>query len=115
MSYDKSDFVITDGMHPADIADALWQDVDISRARELFDEMDVVQGALILAEADEKLQSALLEDRDPQIIANYLNLLSVDDGVDVLNELPDALRLETLCFVDSETAAELRHLTSYPE
>ena len=115
MAYDKSDFVITDGMHPADIADALWQDVDISRARELFDEMDVVQGALILAEADEKLQSALLEDRDPQIIANYLNLLSVDDGVDVLNELPDALRLETLCFVDSETAAELRHLTSYPE
>jgi magnesium transporter len=115
MSYDKSDFVITDGMHPADIADALWQDVDISRARELFDEMDVEQGALILAEADEKLQSALLEDRDPQIIANYLNLLSVDDGVDVLNELPDALRLETLCFVDSETAAELRHLTSYPE
>jgi magnesium transporter len=115
MSYDKSDFVITDGMHPADIADALWQDVDISRARELFDEIDVEQGALILAEADEKLQSALLEDRDPQIIANYLNLLSVDDGVDVLNELPDALRLETLCFVDSETAAELRHLTSYPE
>jgi magnesium transporter len=115
MAYDKSDFVITDGMHPADIADALWQDVDISRARELFDEMDVEQGALILAEADEKLQSALLEDRDPQIIANYLNLLSVDDGVDVLNELPDALRLETLCFVDSETAAELRHLTSYPE
>jgi magnesium transporter len=115
MSYDKSDFVITDGMHPADIADALWQDVDISRARELFDEMEVEQGALILAEADEKLQSALLEDRDPQIIANYLNLLSVDDGVDVLNELPDALRLETLCFVDSETAAELRHLTSYPE
>ena len=115
MAYDKSDFVITDGMHPADIADALWQDVDISRARELFDEMDVAQGALVLAEADEKLQSALLEDRDPQVIANYLNLLSVDDGVDVLNELPDALRLEALCFVDSETAAELRHLTSYPE
>ena len=115
MSYDKSDFVITDGMHPADIADALWQDVDINRARELFDEMDVAQGALVLAEADEKLQSALLEDRDPQVIANYLNLLSVDDGVDVLNELPDALRLEALCFVDSETAAELRHLTSYPE
>jgi magnesium transporter len=115
MAYDKSDFVITDGMHPADIADALWQDVDINRARELFDEMDVAQGALVLAEADEKLQSALLEDRDPQVIANYLNLLSVDDGVDVLNELPDALRLEALCFVDSETAAELRHLTSYPE
>ena len=115
MAYDKSDFVITDGMHPADIADALWQDVDISRARELFDDMDVAQGALVLAEADEKLQSALLEDRDPQVIANYLNLLSVDDGVDVLNELPDALRLEALCFVDSETAAELRHLTSYPE
>ena len=115
MAYDKSDFVITDGMHPADIADALWQDVDINRARELFDDMDVAQGALVLAEADEKLQSALLEDRDPQVIANYLNLLSVDDGVDVLNELPDALRLEALCFVDSETAAELRHLTSYPE
>ncbi|MDE0585737.1 MAG: CBS domain-containing protein [Planctomycetota bacterium] len=115
MVYDKSDFVITDGMHPADIADALWQDVDISRARELFDEMDVEQGAMILAESDEKLQSALLEGRDPQVIANYLNLLSVDDGVDVLNELPEALRLETLCFVDSETAAELRHLTSYPE
>jgi magnesium transporter len=115
MAYDKSDFVITDGMHPADIADALWQDVDINRARELFDDMDVAQGALVLAEANEKLQSALLEDRDPQVIANYLNLLSVDDGVDVLNELPDALRLEALCFVDSETAAELRHLTSYPE
>jgi len=115
MVYDKSDFVITDGMHPADIADALWQDVDISRARELFDGMDVEQGAMILAESDAKLQSALLEDRDPQVIANYLNLLSVDDGVDVLNELPEALRLETLCFVDSETAAELRHLTSYPE
>ena len=115
MAYDKSDFVITDGMHPADIADALWQDVDINRARELFDAMDVAQGALVLAEADEKLQSALLEDRDPQVIANYLNLLSVDDGVDALNELPDALRLEALCFVDSETATELRHLTSYPE
>ncbi|MAU93481.1 MAG: hypothetical protein CMJ93_04665 [Planctomycetes bacterium] len=115
MAQDKSDFVITNGMHPADIADALWQDVDINRARELFDDMDVAQGALVLAEADEKLQGALLEARDPQVIANYLNLLSVDDGVDVLNGLSDALRLEALCFVDSETATELRHLTSYPE
>ena len=82
MAYDKSDFVITDGMHPADIADALWQDVDINRARELFDDMDVAQGALVLAEADEKLQSALLEGRDPQVIANYLCLLYTSDAAD---------------------------------
>ncbi len=115
MASDHSDFVLNDGMHPADIADALWQDVDIERAREIFESMDIERGALVLAEADEKLQSTLLEERDPQSIGGYLSLLSVDDGVDVLNGLPDMLRLEVLCFVDSETATELRHLTSYPE
>ncbi|MBC8369890.1 MAG: magnesium transporter [Planctomycetes bacterium] len=115
MATDNRDLVIQEGMHPADIADALWQDVDIQRARELFEEMTVEQGALVLAEADDKLQRALLEERSPESIGEFLSHLSVDDGVDVLNLLPDSLRLETLCFVESDRATELRHLTSYPE
>jgi magnesium transporter len=114
MAIDNNDFVINEGMHPADIADALWQDVDISRARELFETLSMEEGALVLAEADEKLQQALLEELSPEKISTYLNNLSVDDGADVLNVLSSSQRLESLCFVDSEIATELRHLTAYP-
>ncbi|MDP6962694.1 MAG: magnesium transporter [Planctomycetota bacterium] len=114
MTTDDNDFVVSDGMHPADIADALWQDVDIDRGRQLFSNLGVEEGALVLAEADEKLQVGLLEERSPEEISQYLNHLSIDDGVDLLNLLPETQRLETLCFVDSEVATELRHLISYP-
>ncbi|MFT7517726.1 MAG: magnesium transporter [Myxococcota bacterium] len=115
MASDNGDFILSDGMHPADIADALWRDVELPRAREIFESMSIEQGALVLAESDDKLQAALLEERGPETIGEYLSYLSVDDGVDLLNILPPPLRLEALCFVESDMATELRHLTSYPD
>lgn len=108
-------FELEDAMHPADLADVLWQDINPDDARVVFNAMSTQERALILAEAEEKAQLVWLEGFEPEQIGEHLSFLSVDDGVDLLNALPIDIKLEALCFVESDIAGELRHLTSYPE
>ena len=91
-------FELEDAMHPADLADVLWQDINPDDARVVFNAMSTQERALILAEAEEKAQLVWLEGFEPEQIGEHLSFLSVDDGVDLLNALPIDIKLEALCF-----------------
>lgn len=106
-------FVPEDSHHAADLADVMWMDLEPEEARKVFHSLELTAAAEVLAEAEEKLQALLLEDSDPEFVGKLLSELSYDDGVDLLEELPEELRLEVMCFVNPEDAAELRHLSEY--
>ncbi|MDP7061522.1 MAG: magnesium transporter [Planctomycetota bacterium] len=106
-------FVPEDAHHAADLADVMWLDLEPDEAREVFHSLDLAAAAQVLAEAEEKLQRLLLEGADPEFVGQLLSELSYDDGTDLLEVLPEELRLEVMCFVTPEDAAELRHLSEY--
>ena len=106
-------FVPEDAHHAADIADVMWLDLEPEEARRVFHNLEFTAAAEILAEAEEKLQRLLLEGADPEFVGRLLSELSYDDGTDLLEVLPEELRLEVMCFVTPEDAAELRHLSEY--
>ena len=109
----EEEFVPQDGHHPADLADVLWMDLEPEEARRVFHQLNLKAAAEVLAEAEEKLQAILLEDTDPAFVGQLLSELPYDDGADLLEVLPEELRLEVMCFVNPEDAAELRHLSEY--
>jgi magnesium transporter len=102
-----------DSHHAADLADVMWLDLEPEEARQVFHSLELTIAAEVLAEAEEKLQRLLLEDADPEFVGRLLSELSYDDGTDLLEELPEELRLEVMCFVNPEDAAALRHLSEY--
>ncbi len=101
------------GLHPADVADVLWLDFEDEEARKLFRAMSEEQAAAVLAESELKHQAALLEGADPALIGRLLGRLPADDATDLLDELPESVRLEAMCFVTPEDAADIRHLAEY--
>ncbi|MFK5955656.1 MAG: CBS domain-containing protein [Planctomycetota bacterium] len=102
-----------EGQHAADIADVMWLDLDAEDARRIFFELELKEAAEVIAEAEETLQKRLLEGGDPEQVGKLLGELSYDDGTDLLENLAEELRLEVMCFVTPEDAAELRHLSEY--
>jgi len=100
--------------HPADLADVLWLDFEPEQAYRIFHEMPVEAAAEVLAESEEKLQARLLEHTEPERIGALLNELSADDATDILEHLPEQQRLEAMCFIKPEDAADIRHLSEYP-
>lgn len=106
-------FTPGEGQHAADLADVMWLDLEAEEARRIFLEMELHDAAEVLAEAEVPLQKRLLEDADPERVGRLLGELSYDDGTDLLEVLAEDLRLEVMCFVTPEDAAELRHLSEY--
>jgi magnesium transporter len=106
-------FVPADAHHAADLADVMWMDLEPEEARKVFHSLELKAAAEVLAEAEDKFQALLLEGADPEFVGKLLSELSYDDGADLLEELPEELRLEVMCFVNPEDAAELRHLSEY--
>ena len=102
-----------EGQHAADIADVMWLDLDAEEARRIFSELELEQAAEVIAEAEETLQKRLLEGSEPENVGKIIGELSYDDATDLLEILPEDLRLEVMCFVTPEDAAELRHLSEY--
>ncbi len=100
--------------HAADIADVMWLDLEPESAHRLFREMPIESAAEVLAEAEEKLQAILLSEMEPEQIGSLLNELSADDATDILEHLPEQQRLEAMCFIKPEDAADIRHLSEYP-
>lgn len=108
-----TDFQPGDGQHAADIADVMWLDLEAEESRRIFFELELEQAAEVIAEAEESLQKRLLEGIGPERVGKIIGELSYDDATDLLEVLPDDLRLEVMCFVTPEDAAELRHLSEY--
>lgn len=101
------------GLHPADVADVMWLDLEEEEARRLFRSFAEPAAAAVLEETEPKFQAVLLQDAEPALIGRLLGRLPADDATDVLEQLPEQVRLEAMCFVKPEDAAEIRHLAEY--
>jgi hypothetical protein len=101
------------GLHPADVADVMWLDLEEEDARRLFRALPEAEAAAVLEETEPRFQAALLDGAEPSLIGRLLGRLPPDDATDVLEQLPEQIRLEAMCFVKPEDAAELRHLAEY--
>lgn len=102
-----------DGMHPADVADVLWLDFEDEDARRIFRALPEEEAAAVLEETDLKYQAVILAGADPQWIGRLVGRLPADDATDFLEQLPEAMRGEVLCFITPEEAADIRHLAEY--
>ncbi len=107
-------FIPAETHHVADIADVLWLDFNKEEARRLFQTFPAELSAEVLAESEPKLQNGLLEGMDAEALAKLLELVSADDGTDILEVVGDELRQQVLCFIEPEDANDLRHLSEYP-
>lgn len=101
------------GMHPADVADVMWLDFEQDEARRIFRALPELEAAAVLEETELKFQAALLQDAEPSLVGRLLGHLPADDATDVLEQLPEQQRLEAMCFLKPEDAADLRHLAEY--
>lgn len=102
-----------DGLHPADVADVLWLDFEEDEARRIFRALPEESAAAVLEETEVRFQAALLQDAPPELVGRLLGHLPADDATDLLEQLPEQLRLEAMCFVKPEDAADIRHLAAY--
>ena len=106
-------FAPGDAIHPADLADVLWLDFEVEAARRMFEDMGDQLSAAVLEEAEPALRRRLLEGAEHEYIGKMVSLLNFDDANDLLEELPDEVRLEVMCYLPPEEARELRHLAEY--
>lgn len=102
-----------DGMHPADVADVLWLDFEDEDARRIFRALPEEEAAAVLEETDLRYQAVILAGADPQWIGRLVGRLPADDATDLLEQLPEIIRGEVLCFITPEDAADIRHLAEY--
>ena len=100
--------------HPADLADVLWLDMEKGEAQRIFRGLSPEEAAEVLAEGEPQLQEIVLEGMDPEELGSLLGKMPADDGADLLEVLSEEVRLQVMCFVDPEEAADLRHLSGYP-
>lgn len=102
-----------DGMHPADVADVLWLDLEEAEARRVFRALPEAEAAAVLEETDVRHQAKLLEGADPRYVGRLTSRLPSDEATDLVAQLPEDVRGEVMTFVAPEEAAEIRHLAAY--
>ena len=88
---------------PADIRDELWVHVEPD-----------VEGD-VLAEANDQVRAAILENMQPHEVAAATAGLDSDDAADILQDLPESFADEVLRSMDEQNRARIASILSYPE
>jgi len=101
-------------LHPADIAEIAHELTPEERAA-VFEALDDEIAADTLEEMHPTSQAALLRELPDEKAADLLDDVSPDDAADLLADLPKRRVSRLLALMDSEKAAEIRELLTYPE
>jgi magnesium transporter len=88
---------------PSEIRDELWVHVEPE-----------AEGS-VLAEANDRVRAALLENMAPQQVAAATASLDSDDAADILQDLPESRADEVLRSMDEQNRARIASILSYPE
>ena len=101
-------------LHPSELADLLE-----SLPSEIRDELWVhiepeVEGD-VLAEANDRVRAALLENMAPHQVAAATESLDSDDAADILQDLPESRADEVLRSMDEQDRARISSILFYPE
>ena len=101
-------------LHPSELADLLE-----SVPGDIRDELWVHVGADVegdvLAEANDEVRAALLENMRPQEVAVAASSVASDDAADILQDLPESRADEVLHSMDEQNRERIESILSYPE
>lgn len=103
-------------LHPADIADIL-EDLDGHGREMIFSTLDPELAADTLSEIDdEDLQVSLLQNENPEKVAEIIENMDTADAADLLNELDEAKADAIISNIeDHETQEEIQELLEFDE
>ena len=73
------------------------------------------QEALVVNELPDELRSAILIDRDPEVLAGIVEKLDDDDVADILHELPEDVTGQVLAIMDEQYRQRLQTVLSFPD
>ena len=99
-------------LYPADVA-LLLRHLPDEEAKQLFRWLPAERASDTLAEMEDDLRAALLDDLARPVLRDLLDALDTDDAVDVLADLPDEVALQLL--PDLEDTEDLTELMEYGE
>ena len=106
--------VLTQDLHPADIADL----IGLLSEEDRLALIDMETGALapdVLAELDDDLRQSVVNGMDPSQVAEAVTELETDDAAFVLEDLDEVKRAEILAEVPLEDRLALHAAFDYPE
>lgn len=105
---------LVEPLHPADIADL----IELARA----DERDGLVAALagivdvdVLAEMNEHVRETLIDEMEPQQLADFAGQLNTDDAVALLEDLEDDEQRAVLRAMEPDDGAAIEQALSYPQ
>ena len=101
-------------MHPAAVADAL-ESLPVKPRETLWGLIDPVQEGEVLSHLQDPVRSELLEHMRPQEVAEVTQALDTDDAVDIIQDLPEAMRDSVLFSMDEQSRQRVASVLSYPE
>ena len=88
---------------PSDQRDSLWEQIDESAHAE------------VLAEAEDVVRAGRMEKLEPHELAALAQDVELDDAVDMLQDLPDAVVSDVLDAMDAQNRARLESVLRYDE
>lgn len=101
-------------LHPSELADLL-ESLPGEIREELWVHVEPEVEGDVLAEANDRVRAALLENMAPQQVAAATASLDTDDAADILQDLPESRADEVLRAMDEQNRVRVASILSYPE
>jgi magnesium transporter len=101
-------------LRPSDLAEII-RELSSQEAARLVGSLEDEQAADALEHLDPETQRSVIEDLGNERAADIIEEMDSDDAADLLGELSEDKQQALLAEMDSETAEELRELTTYAE
>jgi len=101
-------------LHPSELADLL-ESLPSEIRDELWVHVEPAAEGGVLAEANDSVRAALLENMAPQQVAAATASLDSDDAADILQDLSESRADEVLRSMDDQNRARIASILSYPE
>tara|TARA_R110002095_G_scaffold131070_2_gene113850 strand:+ start:299 stop:1657 length:1359 start_codon:yes stop_codon:yes gene_type:complete len=101
-------------LHPSELADVL-ESFPPEIRDELWVHVDAEVEGDVLAEANDQVRAALLENMLPHEVAAATATLDTDDVADILQDLPESFADEVLRSMDEQNRSRIASILHYPE
>lgn len=101
-------------LHPSELADVL-ESLPPEIRDELWVHVDSEVEGDVLAEANDQVRAALLENMLPHEVAAATATLDTDDVADILQDLPESFADEVLRSMDEQNRSRIASILHYPE
>ncbi len=105
---------LLESFHPSEVADLLESLPGRSR-KVLWELVDPEVEGDVLTEVQDVVRAGLLEQMQPQEVAEVTKGLDTDDAADILQDLPEELVGSVLLSMDAQNRERIASLLSYPE